>query len=204
MVKVLAINGSHRAGKNVASLLSTVLEEAQNLGAETELVELSELDIEFCLGCNRCLFKPECKITDDDMSVLTAKMLEADAIVLGSPNYFCDVSARMKNFMDRTRPLHMVSNQLKGKIAGYVTMSGLDNCGAESTADMLDKFCTIHEMTVIHPRPEGPVFSRVVSGSLMAGMKDGAPLWRKSVGEDPCAPAMAKQLGKDIMAALTK
>ena len=41
IMKILAINGSHRAGQNTAFLLNLALEEAKARGAETELIELS-------------------------------------------------------------------------------------------------------------------------------------------------------------------
>ncbi|MEF2560727.1 MAG: flavodoxin family protein [Eggerthellaceae bacterium] len=196
-MKILAINGSHRVGQNTATLLQIALDEAAVLGAETEMVDLAELDIEFCAGCNRCLGKQMCSISDD-MDELKQKMLEADGIILGSPDYFSNVTARTKNFIDRTRPLHMVANQLKGKVGGYLTMSGLDNCGSETTNRILDNFFATHEMIVIHPRPEGPVLGSGITGSLMAGMKDGKPRWRRSVEEDEIALKMAHQLGKDM------
>lgn len=202
-MKILAINGSHRAGQNTAKLLSMALEEAAHLGAETELVELSELNIGYCSGCNRCLGKPICSI-DDDMTQLKEKMLEADGIILGSPDYFSNVTARMKCFFDRTRPLHMTSNQLKGKVGGFLTMSGLDNCGAEATNAVMEQFFATHEMLIVHPRPEGPVIASSTTGSLMAGMKDGKPRWRRSVDEDPIAPALAHQLGKDMVELIKK
>lgn len=202
-MKILAINGSHRAGQNTAKLLSLALGEAQARGAETELVELSELNIEYCSGCNRCLGKPMCSI-DDDMTQLKEKMLEADGIILGSPDYFSNVTARTKCFIDRTRPLHMTSNQLKGKVGGFLTMSGLDNCGAEATNAVMEQFFATHEMLIVHPRPEGPVVASSITGSLMAGMKDGKPRWRRSVDEDPIAPALARQLGKDMVELIQK
>lgn len=202
-MKILAINGSHRAGQNTAKLLSLALEETQARGAETELVELSELNIEYCSGCNRCLGKPMCSI-DDDMTQLKEKMLEADGIILGSPDYFSNVTARTKCFIDRTRPLHMTSNQLKGKVGGFLTMSGLDNCGAEATNAVMEQFFATHEMLIVHPRPEGPVVASSITGSLMAGMKDGKPRWRRSVDEDPIAPALARQLGKDMVELIQK
>lgn len=190
-MKILAINGSHRAGQNTAFLLNLALEEAKARGAETELVELSELNIEYCNGCNRCLGKPICPISDD-MDNLKEKMLEADGIILGSPDYFGNVTARTKCFIDRTRPLHMVENQLKGKVGGFLTMAGLDNCGAEATNHVLENFFTTHEMLVVHPRPAGPVIGSGITGSLMAGMKDGKPRWRRSVEEDPHRRAHGK------------
>src|SRR5690606_41037787 len=59
--------------------------------------------LRFCTGCNACLRQTTCAITDDDNAYLHAKMLEADGIILGSPCYFGNVTALMKNFMDRTR-----------------------------------------------------------------------------------------------------
>jgi len=67
-MKALAINGSHRKGKNTAILLKAVLSELEKGGIETELIELSDFRIESCRACNKCLFKPECSIKDDDMA----------------------------------------------------------------------------------------------------------------------------------------
>ena len=198
-MKILGINGSHRAGKNVATMINTALEAAAAMGAEVELVELSECNIEYCVGCNRCLFKPECSIKDDDMAMLTEKMLEADAIILGSPDYFSNVSGRMKTFMDRTRPMHMVANALKGKVAGCVTMCGLDHCGAEQTIETMERWFTIHEMTVVRPRPEGPVRIGAPIGSLLDSFNDEClPNWRRGIKEDKVALMMCEQLGKDV------
>jgi len=41
-VKIVGINGSHRRGKNTAIMLKAVPDEAAILGAETELLELTE------------------------------------------------------------------------------------------------------------------------------------------------------------------
>ena len=118
-MKVLGINGSHRAGKGTAALLQAALDGAAEQGTALgvpvsgELVELSKLDIEFCIGCNRCLAQTSCTLKDD-MSDLYEKLRDADVVLLASPDYFGTVSARMKNFMDRTRPFHMVENVLTG------------------------------------------------------------------------------------------
>ena len=59
-MKVLGINGSHRAGKGTAALLQAALDgaaeqaSALEVPVSCELVELSKLDIGFCVGCNRC------------------------------------------------------------------------------------------------------------------------------------------------------
>ena len=73
-MKILAINGSHRKGKNTALLLEFALEAAKTQGAETELLEITDLDIKPCTSCNKCLFKSECSIKDNDMTELYEKL----------------------------------------------------------------------------------------------------------------------------------
>lgn len=197
-MKVLGINGSHRAGKGTAALLQAALDAAAERGAECELVELSKLNIQFCIGCNACLASTSCTL-HDDMDLLYDKMREADVILLGSPDYFGDVSARMKNFMDRTRPFHMVENVLKGKIGGGVTTAGLDNCGVESTMAMIDHWFATQELLVVHPRPAGPVLKCGAEATGFAGLtEEGKPIWRSVKGDKPAFDS-ARQLGSDVV-----
>lgn len=202
-MRVLAINGSHRSGKGTAALLNAVLDKARACGAEIDLVELSRLHIGYCTGCNACLAKPVCALSDD-MDGLEQKLKEADGIVLGSPDYFANVSARMKTFMDRTRPLHMVENALKGKVGGMVATAGLDNCGIEETMGVMDRFFAVHEMTVVHPRPTGPVLANGATASQFAGFDgSGRTKWRR-IEEDAVAFAFARQLGSDMTSLIKK
>ncbi|WP_027365816.1 flavodoxin family protein [Desulfotruncus alcoholivorax] len=202
-MKILAINGSHRKGKNTAALLNLALEEAAALGASTELLELSDYTIKLCLSCNKCLGKPQCSIADDDMAVLGGKLLEADGIILGSPVYWANVSTLMKNFMDRTRYLHMVGNMLAGKVGGAVTNAGLRNGGQEATLRIMEFFLAAQGLHVIDSRnQEGPIMTSGVAGSLMADIKEGKVVWRRSVMEDEGAVMAAKQLGRNMVAAI--
>lgn len=198
-VKVLGINGSHRAGKGTAALLQAALDAAAEAGADTELVELSKLDIGFCVGCNKCLMQTSCALSDD-MDALYEKMRSADAILLASPDYFDTVSARTKNFMDRTRPFHMVENVLKGKIGAGLTTAGLNNCGAEGTLALIDQWLATHEMLAVHARPEGPVLAPGAIATGFAGLDEaGRPVWRSVKGDD-IGFAIARQLGADVVA----
>ncbi|MDO5043053.1 MAG: flavodoxin family protein [Slackia sp.] len=198
-MNILGINGSHRAGKSTATLLKEALASAQAHGANVEMVELAQLDVNYCIGCNACLRSSTCAL-HDDMDGLYLKMRNADGIVFASPNYFANVSARMKCFIDRTRPFHMVENQLKGKVAGVVISSGLGNCGGEAAAGVLKEFCATHEMIVVNPRPAGPVRAADVLGTQARGFTDeGMVEYRKSAAFDPVALEYARQLGSDMV-----
>lgn len=197
-MKILAINGSHRPGKGTAALLQVALDAAAAKGAETELVELSRLNIRYCAGCNSCMTKACCPL-EDDMHDLVYKMLPADGIILGSPDYFSGVTSRMKTFIDRTRPLHMVKNALKGKVGGAVVTAGLTDCGGESTLAQLYSFFSIQEMLAVHPRPKGPVMGNGTLATQFAGLsEEGRPQWR-NVQSDPVGLAYARQLGEDMV-----
>lgn len=202
LMKIVAINGSHRPGKGTASLIEAALEEARAAGLETELVELSACNIEFCVGCNRCLGQKTCTINDDMTGIMDA-LKQADGIILGSPNYFANVSARMKNFMDRTRCLHMVENQLKGKVGGIVATTGLSNCGGEEAVAAMQRWFQIHEMLLVQPRPEGEVLGNGCLGSMFCGYGDGKVKWRR-IQDDQIAYRFARQLGRDMAALIKK
>lgn len=158
-MKVLAINGSHRKGMNTAAMLQIVLDEAARGGAETELVELVDCRIEYCLSCNQCLREPRCSIQDDDMAAIAEKMLASDAVILGSPVYFGNVTARLKTFMDRTRWLHMRENLLEGKLGAALTHAGLRNGGQEMTQMILERFLLSHGFQLVEPREPGRPFT---------------------------------------------
>lgn len=199
-MKIIAINGSHRKGKNTATLLNALLEEARAGGATTELLELTDYNIKHCLSCNKCLGRPQCSITDDDMAVIGDKLLAADGIVLGSPVYWGNVTALMKNFMDRTRYMHMVKNMLAGKVGAAVTNAGLRNGGQEMTLRIMESFLAAQGIHVVDCRDQdGPIMYTSVAGSLLADVKDGKVVWRKSVLEDEAAMLAARQLGRNMV-----
>ena len=199
-MKVLAINGSHRPCKNTAAMLNMVLEEIAAKDVLTELVELSELDIKLCLSCNKCLMKPECAIKDDAMPGLAEKMLEADAIIFGSPVYFGNVSSLFKIFMDRTRWMHMCCNLLDGKIGAALTHAGLRNGGQELIQMLLERFIQGHGMHVVEARdPDKGVFNLGPMGTMFDSLKGENIKWKRDVSEDPLSGMMCRSLGRNVL-----
>lgn len=199
-MKIIAVNGSHRKGKNTAALLGVVLEEAAQFGASTELLELSDCNIKHCLGCNKCLGRAQCSITDDDMAEIGEKLLGADGIVLGSPVYWANVSALMKNFMDRTRWMHMVKNMLAGKVGGAVTNAGLRNGGQELAIQIMERFLAAQGLYIVDSRDLGaPITQSWVAGSLTADIREGKTVFRKSALEDETAVLACRQLATNMV-----
>ena len=85
-MKILGIAGSTRkvSRSGVYKLVQTVLE---NTGCDYELVHLKGKQISGCIACLGCVKDNVCKI-DDDLAPLREKILAADALVIGAPNYY--------------------------------------------------------------------------------------------------------------------
>ncbi|MGA2918407.1 flavodoxin family protein [Methanoregula sp.] len=104
-MNVLAINGSPRKKWNTATLLQNTLDGAASKGAETELVHLYDLTYTGCTSCFACKLKDgksygKCAVRDELTPVLE-KIPDVDALILGSPIYFGDVTGMMRCFMER-------------------------------------------------------------------------------------------------------
>jgi len=145
-MRIIGICGSPRKG-NTEFMLRTILERAEGLGAETELVLLREKDIKFCDGCHICRGgSGKCSI-DDDMNKIRNKLLETDSIIFGSPIYYDGVTGLLKNFIDRTNPIY---NKLKGKRFAFVIVGQLKGEEGEISRkfviDFLKNVCEIHGM----------------------------------------------------------
>ena len=100
-MKIIGINASPKGEKSqTRRLVTAVLEGARQSGADITFVDICGLEIKYCTACGTCYAKGEC-IHDDDFPALLEKMLDADGIVLGSPNYINQVTAQLKTMLDR-------------------------------------------------------------------------------------------------------
>lgn len=104
-MKIIGINGSPRKNCNTATLVKEALEGAQSKGAESELINLYDLDYKGCKSCFACKLKDgknygTCAARDDLTPVLK-KIKEADAIILASPIYLGTATGEMRSFLER-------------------------------------------------------------------------------------------------------
>ena len=104
-MKVIAINGSPRKNWNTDTLLKKALEGAASAGAETEMVYLYDLKFCGCKSCMACKLKKEPRpnrcVLRDDLTAVLDMAHEADAVILGSPIYFGEVTGEMRSFFER-------------------------------------------------------------------------------------------------------
>ncbi len=148
-MKILAINGSPRKHGNTALLLEEVLTPLREAGWDVETVQLGGKKIQGCRGCGKCaqLKNGRCIFDNDMLNELLQKMLEADAMLLGTPCYFTDMSAELKALVDRAGYVAYVNGGLfQGKIGAAVVAAG--RAGATHAYDSINHMFLMSKMLV--------------------------------------------------------
>jgi multimeric flavodoxin WrbA len=149
-MKVVAICGSPRKQGNTALLIRTVLEPLAEAGADIELVELAGHAIRGCTACYICFHKKngKCVLAKDLVNGCIAKMVAADAILLGSPTYFADVTSEMKALIDRCGMVGRANGDLfRRKLGAAVVASG--RAGAIHAFDTMNHFFLMNQMIIV-------------------------------------------------------
>jgi multimeric flavodoxin WrbA len=146
-MKTLAINGSPREGGNTSRMLKRVLAVCEKSGIETEFYQAGGRPIQGCLACEKCFENPGKCVTQDWIQDVYEKMKESDAILLGSPTYYGDLTPEIKAIMDRCGYLAMSEGgTLKRKIGAAVT--AVRRAGGLHTLDSMQHFFLIQSMVV--------------------------------------------------------
>lgn len=135
-MKILGISGSSRSEEKSSTykLVKTTLEAT---GCEYELISLKGMNISGCIACLGCVKDNICKVKDD-MEPLRQKIVEADAYVIGAPNFFSGLNALTHAFLERWYQFrHREGQELWGKLGVAIAASG---SGSPHPADEIEKF----------------------------------------------------------------
>lgn len=122
-MKAVAVNGSPRKHGNTQLLLEKVLEPLTESEWETNLIQLGGSNLHGCLACFQCFANKDlhCSYKNDGFNVIADQLYQADAILLGSPTYFTDVTAEMKALIDRLGMVGLANGgALRGRIGAAV------------------------------------------------------------------------------------
>lgn len=145
----VAINGSPRKGGNTETLLHAVLAPLQDQGWETEYQRIGGQAVRGCLACYKCFENKDrkCVQTQDPVNDCLEKIYRADAVILGSPTYFADMSSEMKALVDRCGLVSLANgNLLQGRIGAAVV--AVRRGGATHVFDSINHLFQMSRMIV--------------------------------------------------------
>ncbi|MCS6903600.1 MAG: NAD(P)H-dependent oxidoreductase [Candidatus Bipolaricaulota bacterium] len=130
--KILGINGSlRRTGSRTLHALEIALRGAADAGAQTELLDLKQLDLPFYDD------RPDVQSYPPSVFALVERVRWADGLILASPVYHGTLSGAMKNALDF---LELLSNDqppwLENKVVGLISVAG-GNSGINTINSML-------------------------------------------------------------------
>ncbi|MBQ6098576.1 MAG: flavodoxin family protein [Methanobrevibacter sp.] len=103
-MKTIIINASPRKKWNTAEVMQAAQKGAESVGAETEYINLYDLVFKGCRSCLICKEKERTKgkcYYNDDLSPLIEKILDADALLIGSPIYFGEPTSQFRALLER-------------------------------------------------------------------------------------------------------
>ena len=135
-MRILGISGSPRKDETsgTAKLVQAVLGAS---GCEYDYVSLRGKKIAGCLACLGCVEENVCKV-EDDLAPLREKIVNADAYVIGAPNYYTGLNALTHSFLERWFQFrHRECGILWGKLGVAV---GVGGTGGQAPADDIEKF----------------------------------------------------------------
>lgn len=149
-MKTIAFNGSPRPEGNTNILLKTTLKVIEEAGIETELVQIGEVPLSGCTACGNCIQAKDgkCSIDTDPMNEWIQKIVDADAVLIGSPTYFSDLTANTKAFIERAGYVSRVNNNLFARKLGSAVVA-VRRAGAISVMNSINYFFLANQMIVV-------------------------------------------------------
>ncbi|OFW64984.1 MAG: FMN reductase [Actinobacteria bacterium RBG_13_63_9] len=148
-MKAIAINGSPRPGGNTEIMLKKVLEPLEGAGWSTHYLRIGGKPLRGCLACLKCFEKRNgrCNFEKDAMNDYLEQIYAADAIILGSPTYFADVTPELKALIDRAGFVALANGgALRGKIGAAVV--AVRRGGATYVFDTINHMFLLSSMIV--------------------------------------------------------
>ncbi|HVO77138.1 MAG TPA: flavodoxin family protein [Candidatus Bathyarchaeia archaeon] len=121
MKSLLISSSPHRAKSSTYRLAKEVLRGLEEEGVTCEEIDLHDRKVLFCQSCEACHVKILACPLEDDVPMILRKMLDADGIILASPNYINHITGSMKALLDRSAHFIHCKRLLGKYIAGVVT-----------------------------------------------------------------------------------
>lgn len=148
MKKILLVNGSPNKNGNTKAALNIAAGVLTGSGFENDWFELGNKPVRGCIGCGRCAKEHLCAFKDDVCNEFIGKLLEANAVIIGTPVYFAGPNGALCALLDRV--FYATANfgqMLKGKPAAAIATCW--RAGATPSIDRINKYFTFSQMPVV-------------------------------------------------------
>lgn len=152
---VLGLVGSPDPEGRTNRLVSAALDSAARAGATVEKIQLSEHVVEACKDCLPwvCLTNLKCTYEDEGFELLSEKILNCGALVLGAPVYWWDTSGMVKYLILKMFRVYAMSGPLQGLPAFGIGIAGGTGNGLTSGLRPLYHFFQMMQMRALDPVP---------------------------------------------------
>jgi multimeric flavodoxin WrbA len=189
-MKIVGISCSPRKGKSTKFALDVCLQAVKETvpDVETMLIELSELKINGCLACGKCMKVLECSQEDDFPKMIPILSdPELAGLVVATPVYFGSMTSQCKAFLDRCVMFRRNGFVLRNKVGGVIAVGGFRSGGQELTIQSVHAAMLVQDMVVVS---EGKPTSHY-GATLWSGHPDG-------IEKDTFGLETARNLGKRV------
>lgn len=139
--KVFGVSGSPRLGGNSDILLEQLIAGAAREHLPAEHLNLTSLQFQGCIGCERCRKDKICTGLLDGMSAIYGELVSAKGLVLVSPTHNYNVTSWVKAFIDRLYCFYRFENDRPRSWTSNLAQQGRKAviaaiCEQESKVDM--------------------------------------------------------------------
>jgi multimeric flavodoxin WrbA len=189
-MKIIGISCSPRKGKSTKVALEVCLQAAKETlpEAETMLIELSEMKINGCVACGKCMKVLECSQEDDFVKMIPILSdSELTGLVVATPVYMGSMTSQCKAFLDRCVMFRRNGFLLRDKVGGVIAVGGFRSGGQELTIQAVQAAMLVQDMVVVS---EGRPTSHY-GATLWSGHPDG-------IEKDVFGLETARSLGKRV------
>jgi len=152
---VLGLVGSPNPEGRTNRLVSAALEGAAEAGADVEKIQMSECVVKACQDCLPwvCLKNLKCTYEDEGFELLSEKILNCGALILGTPVYWWDTSGMVKYLILKMFRVYAMSGPLRGLPALGLGIAGGTGNGLISGLRPVYHFFQMLQMRALSPVP---------------------------------------------------
>jgi multimeric flavodoxin WrbA len=189
-MKIVGISCSPRKGKSTKYALEVCLQAVKEMvpDIETMLIALSEMKMNGCVACGKCMKVLECSQEDDFIKMIPILSdSELAGLVVATPVYFGSMTSQCKGFLDRCVMFRRNGFLLRDKVGGVIAVGGVRNGGQELAIQAVQAAMLVQDMVVVS---EGRPTSHY-GATLWSGHPDG-------IEKDTFGLETARNLGKRV------